>query len=334
MIRPLYFDSFSCLAGDCPDSCCKAGWEITVDESAFDIYSALEGDIGCRFRNSLCEGADGDRIFKLDEHNVCPFYNCDGLCDLYIATGGKMTEICTHYPRFYEEFDGFTEAGISVSCPEAIRLVLAAGQSAYDLPDEHSEDEMLEVLINERRLAFELIEKLEADEAAMVLLDRAARLQAKFDLNDIADLGESPKLNLVHTKKNEELLSALCEGILDCTDILCDSWKISLEAGKNGEFDIKQIDEKTKKNYLKYLTYRYYLKAINAEDVLSQMLLICALYILPQALAGDFKELCRCAAKEIEHNAENREALLEGFFYGELLSVGETAEAIGFVVQD
>lgn len=332
MIKPTYFDRFKCLAGACPDSCCKAGWEITVDENAFEIYSALEGDIGRKFRENVCQGADGDRIFKLNEHNVCPFYNCDGLCDLYIATGGKMTEICQNYPRFYEEFDGFSEAGISVSCPEAIRLVLDAEESAYDLPDEHSDDEMLEVLINERRLAFELIEKIDADNAAVILLDRAAHLQANFDLNDITDLGESPKPKLISSEPNKELLSILCEGILGCTDILCTDWEIALESGKNGEFEIKQIDEKTKKNYLKYLIYRYYLKAINAEDVLSQMLLICALYILPQVLAGDFKELCRHAAKELEHNADNREAVLEGFFYGELLSVGEMVEAMGFEV--
>lgn len=332
MIKPTYFDRFKCLAGACPDSCCKAGWEITVDENAFEIYSALEGDIGRKFRENVCEGADGDRIFKLNEHKVCPFYNCDGLCDLYIATGGKMTEICQNYPRFYEEFDGFSEAGISVSCPEAIRLVLDAEESAYDLPYEYSEDEMLDVLINERRLAFELIEQIDTDSATIILLDRAARLQANFDLNDISALGESPKPKLISGEPNKELLSILCEGILGCTDILCSDWEASLESGKNGEFEIKQIDEKTKKNYLKYLIYRYYIKAINAEDVLSQMLLICALYILPQVLVGDFKELCRHAAKELEHNADNREAVLEGFFYGELLSVGEMVEAMGFEV--
>lgn len=332
MIKPTYFDRFKCLAGACPDSCCKAGWEITVDENAFEIYSALEGDMGRKFRENVCQGADGDRIFKLNEHNVCPFYNCDGLCDLYIATGGKMTEICQNYPRFYEEFDGFSEAGISVSCPEAIRLVLDAEECAYDLSDEHSDDEMLEVLINERGLAFELIEKIDTDNAAVILLDRAARLQANFDLNDITDLGESPKPKLISGEPNKELLSILCEGILGCTDILCTDWEASLESGKNGEFEIKQIDEKAKKNYLKYLIYRHYIKAINAEDVLSQMLLICALYILPQVLVGDFKELCRHAAKELEHNADNREAVLEGFFYGELLSVGEMVEAMGFEV--
>lgn len=332
MIKPTYFDRFKCLAGACPDSCCKAGWEITVDENAFEIYSALEGDMGRKFRENVCQGADGDRIFKLNEHNVCPFYNCDGLCDLYIAAGGKMTEICQHYPRFYEEFDGFSEAGISVSCPEAIRLVLDAEECAYDLPYEYSEDEMLDVLINERRLAFDLIEQIDTDSATIILLDRAARLQANFDLNDITDLGESPKPKLISGEPNKELLSILCEGILGCTDILCSDWEASLESGKNGEFEIRQIDEKTKKNYLKYLIYRYYIKAINAEDVLSQMLLICALYILPQVLVGDFKELCRMAAKELEHNADNREAVLEGFFYGELLSVGEMVEAIGFEV--
>lgn len=330
MNKPTYFDKFRCLAGTCPDSCCKAGWEITVDDEAFDIYSQLGGDLGDRFATSLATGADGDKIFKLNDKGICPFYNCDGLCELYIATGGKMTEICANYPRFYEEFDGFTEAGISISCPEAIRLVLEAEDGAYALPEERSGDEMLDLLIDERRVAFALIDRCEtADEAMIKILDRSARLQAKFDLNDLTPMDEPAELKITKTERSAEQISWLCRGILYGTDILCPEWDKALRAGNEGRLESKEISESIKKNYLRYLVFRYYLKAINSEDVQSYVMLICALYLLPQVLVGDFTELCRCAAKELEHNADNREAVLDGFYYGELMCLSELVEAMG-----
>ena len=31
---PEYYNKFHCLAGDCPDTCCK-DWEVDVDEDTF-----------------------------------------------------------------------------------------------------------------------------------------------------------------------------------------------------------------------------------------------------------------------------------------------------------
>ena len=140
-IRPKYYDKFACIASLCEESCCKAGWEITIDDKTFDVYSSLEGEIGEKFKSSITEGEDGDTIFKLDENGDCPFLNKDGLCELYIATDGKLCEICDKYPRFFEEFDGFSEAGISISCPEAQRIILNANREDYVFRPEQSDDE-------------------------------------------------------------------------------------------------------------------------------------------------------------------------------------------------
>ena len=34
---PEYYNKFHCLAGDCPDTCCK-DWEVDVDEATFYYY--------------------------------------------------------------------------------------------------------------------------------------------------------------------------------------------------------------------------------------------------------------------------------------------------------
>ena len=37
-----YTEGFSCLAGSCPDTCCK-DWEIILDEDAISRYQKMPG---------------------------------------------------------------------------------------------------------------------------------------------------------------------------------------------------------------------------------------------------------------------------------------------------
>ena len=46
---PDYFSEFSCIAGDCKDSCCL-GWEIDIDEDSYEYYQTLPGEVGERLR--------------------------------------------------------------------------------------------------------------------------------------------------------------------------------------------------------------------------------------------------------------------------------------------
>ena len=36
-VKPHFYDSFVCTAGDCPDTCC-AGWQIMIDEESLERY--------------------------------------------------------------------------------------------------------------------------------------------------------------------------------------------------------------------------------------------------------------------------------------------------------
>ena len=49
-----YVNKFSCLAGKCPDTCCK-DWQIILDEDAIARYASLSGELGEQVR------ADGER---------------------------------------------------------------------------------------------------------------------------------------------------------------------------------------------------------------------------------------------------------------------------------
>ena len=44
-----YTEGFSCLAGSCPDTCCK-DWEIILDEDAISRYQKMPGVLGEQVR--------------------------------------------------------------------------------------------------------------------------------------------------------------------------------------------------------------------------------------------------------------------------------------------
>ena len=49
-----YVNKFSCLAGACPDTCCK-DWEIILDEDTLARYQELPGAFGDDVRAALAE---------------------------------------------------------------------------------------------------------------------------------------------------------------------------------------------------------------------------------------------------------------------------------------
>ena len=61
---PKYYESFHCIAADCPDSCCR-GWDVVIDSDAEDFYRTVKGDFGERLRNAIVTDSDGDRVFSL-----------------------------------------------------------------------------------------------------------------------------------------------------------------------------------------------------------------------------------------------------------------------------
>lgn len=118
--RPDYYKEFSCIAGDCPDTCC-AGWQIMIDEKSLRKYRRLTGD----FRARLHNGIDWkDKTFRQYSRR-CEFLNEDNLCDIYSEAGKDMLcHTCRTYPRHIEEFEGLREISLSLSCPEAARILL------------------------------------------------------------------------------------------------------------------------------------------------------------------------------------------------------------------
>ena len=76
-VKPHFYDSFVCTAGDCPDTCC-AGWQIMIDEESLERYENEPGEFGKILRNSI----DWEEECFYQNNRRCAFLNDENLCDL------------------------------------------------------------------------------------------------------------------------------------------------------------------------------------------------------------------------------------------------------------
>lgn len=122
--EPGFAAQFHCLAGACPDTCCK-DWEIILDETTLARYRALPGAFGDEVRSALTTDEAGDTMFRLTDGH-CPLLSSDGLCRVQLALGEDgLCNTCRAHPRFYEEYGQTKELTLSISCPEAARLLFS-----------------------------------------------------------------------------------------------------------------------------------------------------------------------------------------------------------------
>lgn len=117
---PDYYKKFSCIGEKCEDTCC-AGWSIVIDEKSLEKYRRFPGIFGNRLHNSI----DWKEGTFLQRNRRCAFLNEENLCDLYLEAGQDMLcRTCHTYPRHIEEYEDIREISLSLSCPEAARIIL------------------------------------------------------------------------------------------------------------------------------------------------------------------------------------------------------------------
>ena len=124
-LAPACFRAFACAAGSCPDSCCRAGWEIVVHPDTCELYRTLPGPAAERVRKGVLPGVE--TILRQNENRVCVLLDPDGLCHVQRNFGHEaLCRVCREYPRFHREFGNLTEHGLSLSCPTAYALATSA----------------------------------------------------------------------------------------------------------------------------------------------------------------------------------------------------------------
>ena len=210
-----YYNEFKCIGGACEDSCCD-NWEIDLDDGSLKFYMSQKGDFGKRLKK--CTRVK-DKQFILNGVR-CPFHNDDDLCDIFIEMGEEaLCQTCTNFPRHIEEFDDLKEVSLTMSCPEASRIMLAkkdkmtftckeGNDRDYGLKEmkavsrfafwkrEHEnklDKPLFDELVEGRELIYEMLQDRSKSVLlrALYVLSFAEKLQEKIDEHDynaIADL--------------------------------------------------------------------------------------------------------------------------------------------------
>ncbi len=130
LIRPEYSERFRCIGPACEDSCCQ-GWAVPIDQAAFEKYQALpEGPLRVLLDENM-ERTPGDANpqhfarMRMGPSHTCPILTEDRLCRIHAELGEEfLCRTCALYPRIVSTIDNLEEKALSLSCPEAARLVL------------------------------------------------------------------------------------------------------------------------------------------------------------------------------------------------------------------
>lgn len=311
---PSYYDKFRCIAAACPDSCCKE-WTVDVDEHTAAHYRQLPGDFGKRLRKVLVDTEDGT-VMQIED-NRCPMWQQDGLCRIQSELGhDALCKTCREFPRLRHEFGDFEELGLELSCPEAARLILTADDHSTvttTIPggeDPQYDTQVMHILITSRQEALALLDNRHycLPEKLAILLLYAHAVQGQIDGAD--EIPFAPDTCLILAKKHTSAGNMqLCFSFFRGLEMLTAQWQKRLD---NAPVEIAWGS--VLQEFARYLIGRYWLQAISDYDLICRVKLIIVSCLLVGALGGDPIQTAQLFSKEIENDAENIEAILDGAY--------------------
>lgn len=293
--KPHFYDQFICIAGRCPDTCC-AGWQIVIDGDSLEKYSKVKGGFG----NRLLQSIDWEEGTFLQFHGRCSCLNEENLCDLYQELGETyLCETCRMYPRHVEEFDGVREFSLSLSCPEAAKMMLTCKkkvewiswetQEEEPEPDEEFDFLLYSALDSTRELLFELIQN-RSDEINVRMgkcLETAKQMEEALEKGVLFEVEE--ELKTIREKKGLRKEFSFRErnaffNMLSGLEVLRSDWGQFLEKAKrllfeNGEEEYENVSERLRpvkweqyaEQLLIFFVYTYFNGAVYDDEILSKV---------------------------------------------------------------
>jgi len=299
LTKPNYYDNFRCIAGACPDSCCKE-WDVWVDEKTAAYYRGLPGPLGDRLRQVLVE-EEGGTVMQIVEGR-CPMWRSDSLCRIHAELGREaLCDVCANFPRISHDYGDFIEYQLELSCPEAARLILNAPVE----PPVRQETEGGEAPCYD---SAEMARMASLRETLLGILADLSRTEAQAFL-DCLETVFGP-----FQPEASGDLQTITEVFLEL-EMLTESWPRRLR-----DANIRPLDPKVRP-MAAYLLRRYWFQEIGLglPDAEGKLGFIIASCLLVNALGGDFVETAQLFSKEIENSDCNPETLIiTGFTPGEL----------------
>lgn len=334
---PEYCREFNCIADKCSDNCC-IGWEIDIDSETADFYDGVSGDFGKRLKNNITGGIP--KSFILGEHERCPFLNKHNLCDIIINLGEEhLCQICGDHPRYYEWFGSVREGGIGLCCEEASRIILSQKNPLAfwdrEVPDEASDEydpELYDCLLAAREKIINRLESCSISLGQRIcdVLDYAEQLQENIDNGNYS----VPEITEAPISENKNFRSVLT--FLLTLEPIDENWipymklcidRLEAAAEIKSDFIGKNPDiMKYLENIAVYFVWRYFLKGVFDEEILSRIKLMavsvavigfmfaCKWLEQGSITLNDCAEIAKNYSKEIEYCEENLDALADASY--------------------
>lgn len=143
-LRPIYYDQFQCLMGNCHLSCCNEPWHITFNKQDYLTLKHVSGspDLNARLQHGLIrirKGYFADQFYG--EFNMssgaCPLLRESGLCALQEEKGTRVQpKVCHIFPRVEEvSAFGYYERALSPACESVLALLWELTEGVSFLSD-------------------------------------------------------------------------------------------------------------------------------------------------------------------------------------------------------
>ena len=311
--KPDYFDRFRCIAGACPDSCCKE-WDVQVDSASATMYRSLSGPLGDRLREVLKE-EDGENVMTIIDGR-CPMWREDGLCRIQAELGeSALCKTCREFPRLTHDYGDFVELGLELSCPEAAKFILNQSRPvtvSEEVPggeEAEYDEEAMSVLKATRERALVLLEDTSRDVPATLaaLLLYGYQAQGELDGEEERPFDADFALESVaRFAKPGDMADILT--LYRSLEILTPQWEVRLNRPAPGPWQAEY------RNLARYFVERYWLQAVSDYDLAGRVKFIVVSCLVIHALGGEFAETAQLYSKEIENSTENVEALLDAAY--------------------
>ncbi|MBP3807281.1 MAG: flagellin lysine-N-methylase [Eubacterium sp.] len=276
------YNEFRCKADKCKHSCCK-GWEIDIDEDTLEYYKDLDTELGNEILQNIQE--EEDTHFKLTDDDRCPFLKDNGLCKLIEELGeDSLCDICRLHPRFFEDINDYSLAGVGLSCEKVTELIF--------------EKKSLDFIICDSQKKLDIYELLKL-----------------LDINILHDSLDLSKMipDYLEEGKIEKVLD-----IFSNTVPIDDKWKNEVLLIKSDYkkllegFDSKDIDIKKYEITYQYILFRQLelIEQYGTEKIIDYAIYSIIFIILYARLFHDDIEAVRRWSEQIEYNEDNINTLI------------------------
>ncbi len=311
--KPNYFDTFRCIAGSCPDSCCKE-WDVQVDAASAACYRNLPGALGNRLREVLYD-EDGETYMAITDGR-CPMWRTDGLCRIQAELGeSALCKTCREFPRLTHDYGDFIEYGLELSCPEAARILFASEDAhlvTEEIPGGESPEydtEAMEVLKRTRKTVLSILSdhSRSVEEALVLALLYGYQAQAELDGGECLSFDAEAALAEARALAKPGDSEAMAE-FFQSLEILTEVWRQRLASPSPA------VPSEKLRILAQYMVERYWLQAVSDYDLYSRVKFMVIACLLVTYLGGDLADTAQLFSKEIENSAENVDILLDAAY--------------------